>query len=333
MLKIESGATTNTPILLIIVAAAAFALRCALVSQEIANPPRPTYQVAWNKPTGKKPETEKPILYVFTTAWSGACQELESNCFANKEVIARINDSFYPVRVDDQSLDERINPPEIQELEDKFSVSTFPEMVVTLPSTEFVGSRIGIVKIREIKNFLDEALKLVPYTQGRSWFGSGEYMRASESFDRFIAQNGWDNGKAGWSAVRRYFCLRFLKKEAEASAYLDVALDKLPHDRWPYAIFRYLKGSSTYEQLKKDAGDDRSNRISYRTYSGLESFCDGKFDQAKEDLGWVIDQDSFKDWVEYKVAMTVLKRMDKGTASGVNKPKPRSEAELEDFPD
>ena len=45
----------------------------------------------------------KPILIDFYTDWCTYCKKMDKEVFANSEVIAKLNDSFYPVRFDAES--------------------------------------------------------------------------------------------------------------------------------------------------------------------------------------------------------------------------------------
>lgn len=317
MPKIDSGLTISTPILLIALALLALILRCLLVTEELKHPQSLTYQIAWNTPTDKKPITDKPILYVFTAPWSGACKNLESNCFANKNIVNQIDACFYPMRVEDQSMTKHYNLPEVQKLEEEYGAVIFPMMVVVLPPDEFgktddiVDRTFGQVKYSDVKKFLDNTLKLIPYFQGRICFSRGQFAEAETKFAKYLEKNGWSDEKAAMANVRRYYCLKFLQKDAEALALLNTAVEKLPKDKWPYPLLKHIQGANSHEELKKLAGDSMQKRIEYHTYLGLSNYLNNKTDQAKIDLKWVTTQEQYKRWTEYKLAASVLQRIAK----------------------
>jgi thiol:disulfide interchange protein len=71
----------------------------------------------------------KPIMLDFTAAWCGPCHRLDEIVFRDAKLAAMINDRFIPVRVVDRKREDGRNSPEVDELQQRFSVNAFPTLV------------------------------------------------------------------------------------------------------------------------------------------------------------------------------------------------------------
>lgn len=322
MLKTD-GATTSTPVLLVVAALSMFAVRCFMVSQEVAHPEKPQYQIAWNEVplAGKNPD-KKPVLFLFTSSAIAPCRELEMNTFTNRGVVELVEKNFFPVRVEDMGMVKKSNPAPVDEAEEKYHVREFPMLVVALPSGRSVADDEAIVRIRPVKDFLTDALRDVPYTEALDFLEQGEYDKAQERLGRVLEQadrnSASERMSPHWAAIDRYVCLRFLHKDADAEALLESASTKLSHYAYPYPILSFFKGDIDFEQLKEAARDEYYGRLEARAYAGLQQYFEGKDKEARENLKWAVAQKNMGDRIPVKLAQHALDLMDKQAAGGAD---------------
>jgi len=73
--------------------------------------------------------TNKPILYDFTAEWCQPCHMLDAEVFQKPEIARDVNERFIAIRVIDRRREEGRNPPDVQELQQRFGVRGFPTIV------------------------------------------------------------------------------------------------------------------------------------------------------------------------------------------------------------
>lgn len=74
--------------------------------------------------------TNRPILYDFTADWCAPCHLLDEQVYGDPVLARMINDGFVPVRVLDRRQEDGANPPEVTELQNRYSVESFPSVVI-----------------------------------------------------------------------------------------------------------------------------------------------------------------------------------------------------------
>lgn len=121
----------SIPIALFIIAIALVAGRITLQAMK-TTPAQQAGAVHWLTPEeGHRiaKTTGKPLLYDFTAEWCGPCHLLDEEVFENTDVAAAINQRFVPVRVTDRQREEGTNPPDVDALQERYSVRGFPTVV------------------------------------------------------------------------------------------------------------------------------------------------------------------------------------------------------------
>ncbi len=312
MLKVDSSITTVTPAWLIISTVLVLILRLGLIARELSAPPDPKVKIEWHAPASIDEEhglDGKPVLYFFSTGWCGACRKLNRDSFGNKQIVAYVNENFVPIRVDDKSMEERVNSSIVQELEDRFRINAFPVLVVALPDGTYISHMLGASKVHATRTFLQNAMDLTPYIRAKQYLSNFQFAKAEALLANYLSENGWTISGLR-CALRRYVALRFLKKDAEAREFLHTALSKCDSAKWPYAILRYLDGKLDRPALQVEAGDFQTYRVELHTYVGLDHYFNGKNEEARKELQWVLEKKIYSEWAEYKLAKYVVDKLE-----------------------
>ena len=96
----------------------------------------------------------RPILYYFGAEWCAPCKLLERDVFANPYEAAGLAKRFVPVRVQDRQREDGANPPEVEALEARYDVESFPTLVVAHPDGTEAGRVVGYRDRRAVHRLL-----------------------------------------------------------------------------------------------------------------------------------------------------------------------------------
>lgn len=313
----NSGLTTELPKWLMMLTGLTLVLRVAVTTFEIEHPPAPKAQVMWRAvfdTLNPEPQSGKLRLYYFMAGWCGSCKKLEVDSFENTDIVAFINANFLPIKVLDRSLEERVNPPQVQALEDKLlshDLKIFPCLVVTLSDGTKISSLIGVNSCYHVGTFLRQSMKTADVVLGRRLLTQGQCEQAAMHFDSALKAEGWSHEESGHVALLKYLALKESGDGVLAQEVLKQARDNLNPQAWPYPIFRYLSGQLSYQSLKNDTGDSAARRVLMHTVVGLEYFCNGQIKESLEHLNWTHSQTDFKTWTEYELCEIALNKIGK----------------------
>lgn len=314
MLKTDPGLTTEIPIWLIASTVILLVIRVGLFLYEHEHPPMPSEEIHWQEFVDEKPPnaSQKLILYYFTARWSGAVKKLESNAFSNKQVVKLINDNFRPVRIVDVSVEEHANDPQIQKLEDKYGLSAlkvFPKIIVTLPDGGEVQRCIGAKNPALIKKFLEDTIKTEDYVRAKKAFKDENWKKAAEFYNVFLEKNGLKAERSTYSVLREYISLKLAGQNQAAEELLKADLEGVDSLRWPYPVLAYLCQAIDEKELLKRAGDSQDKRTELHAYVGTAYYLVGNLTKAEEHLKQSTSDVHFKEWPEFQLASSILKRM------------------------
>lgn len=120
----------TVPFLLLAVAAVLVALR--VVSAFVEPKADPSAGVTWvtlEQASRLAHQTGKPLLLDFTADWCAPCHELDKAVFNHPELAMKINEHFIAVRVLDRQRETGTNAPDVEALQQRYSVQGFPTVI------------------------------------------------------------------------------------------------------------------------------------------------------------------------------------------------------------
>jgi hypothetical protein len=282
-----------------------------MVHAEVKNPTKSNLQINWHKPAEEKQAGDRPILYFFTSPGLGSCEEMEANCFHNRALVEKINNNFFPIRVEHSNSPSQPVPAEILELEERYTVISVPEIITAMLPSDRIGSSVTKIRLREVNSFLDESLKGVPYAKAYQAFSSDKYAEAADFYDQYVKNVQFKGGLAPTACLRKYLCLQLIGKSGEAKNFLKTTQGKIEETHWHYHLVRFLAGKITVSELEKEAGHDKLQRIDCHFYKALEPFTQKQYDKAKPDLEWIVKLNMHQHHPEVKLAKRWLAQIAK----------------------
>jgi tetratricopeptide (TPR) repeat protein len=111
---------------------------------------------------------------------------------------------------------------------------------------------------------------------------------ASDDASAYLSQRRGDDKYAAYMAILGALDARRTGHDAEAGAFLDLALANTAPSTWPAPILRYLHHTTTANALLAAAGDDAQTAEAH-AFIGLDLLYSGFRAGAVEHLGWVRD--------------------------------------------
>lgn len=156
----EGGSQSRLPAILFWVVAAALLARIAVVVAGRGKTEERVGLVRWHpreKAAAAAATEKRPLLYDFTAAWCLPCRRLDEEGWGDSRIAALVNDSYVPTRVVDREREDGRNPPPIEELERRYSVTAFPTLVVAAPDGRLVAKVEGYAGRERLARFLEES--------------------------------------------------------------------------------------------------------------------------------------------------------------------------------
>jgi thiol-disulfide isomerase/thioredoxin len=303
------GSTTSVPNWLLVSTLLFLITRAGLTISETFNPPKASEEIQWRTPATITPSdrgSDKLFFYEFSAQWCEPCKQLESTALSSRAVVEMLNKKFVPVQVVDRKREDGKNKPDTQELEDMFSIQAFPTMVVALPDGTKIQEQLGVINAVRLKKILSEASTLSNYYHGKECLINGEAKLAAEYFETFLNEVHWNHWRAPFAAILCAIAYESVHDPAKAEQVLNKSIASFKDHSFPYPILLHLAGKIGFDQLLKEAGENKGSRLMAYAYSGVQCFARGNTDEAAQRLTWVKANSTDETSFEYRIARSIM---------------------------
>ncbi|MBK9141995.1 MAG: thioredoxin family protein [Candidatus Melainabacteria bacterium] len=316
MLTTDRSESICVPLWLIIATVLALVIRIGFNIWEAGQKSMPNKTIAWQSNADAALALQKPILYYFSADWSQRCLEFERDCFGNGPLVDLINEKVIPVHVVDKSVENGANPPDVQNLENKYGAHAFPCVVLALPDGTASATTTGAKNYRELKRWMLDELTQSKFVAGSEDFARGDFDKAVAALREFLDEKDTNPIQARIARLRYYVSLRCLHRDREAKEALEEALSH-EHDRlqcpyhmanavfngWPYPLLKHFAGKLDYEQLDKRQEYDNAS------YTALLDWSKQDYQACAAHLERALETCPSKSYWSYRAARSLIMKL------------------------
>ncbi|MBP7862256.1 thioredoxin fold domain-containing protein [bacterium] len=197
------------------------------------------------------------ILYDFSADWCQPCKRMDKVTFQASDVVQKVREGFYPVKVIVGDAHEKKS---VTDLQTKYSLYSIPTFVVTLPGGEWVYQKRGFFPPKDFIKMLDNA-------KAKAYFVRAELKLAKQDYKGALAELD-PNVLSGKKTIEDeipilvYFhTLKMLGRLDEAKAMVKKRFDFVYSKKkgaiqanakslpWPLPFYQYLLGEIDQDKL------------------------------------------------------------------------------------
>ncbi len=322
MARIKAGKSTlYIPILLTVAMVSLLAARI-YIKGPFQTLLHPDSQIGWKTLSELSDDKDRYhsslILYDFSADWCQPCKRMDRVTFQAADVVKKIRESFYPVKVIVGGDREK---KVVTDLQTKYSLYSIPTFVITLPTGEWVYQRRGFYAPKDFLKMLENAQSKARYVRAEIKLVKSDYKGALAELDPdlvsgkkmvdeeiptlviFHTLRMLGREEEGKSIVEKRYKFIYSKKERNIQKDSDKPLP------WPLPFYEFMLGKIDEEKFKNSSAIWWQKADMYCAIA-LNDLAKNKNDEAMKAFHKAAESASYSTADSFKMAELFLKELE-----------------------